>query len=243
MERDVLEVHALLVAVFVLLELVLDAAMIHEAVGSLVTLLLEVSADRLRNPRPHASPVVFGTQLVQLFGLELQLLLLKVLQGALAFPILPFGFLGLDLLEVFGVLLSRLFGRLGYIEVPPRELLNSGLVLRMQLISLLFGLLAEGVFALFELLLLVIELLPHPFVVGHLQLHTLLLDLDEPVDLVLFLLHRMVQLIRIGSREEGVEFRLRRTACLLSARIGRAEESKTAGSFGVPMGRGEGFLV
>ena len=240
MEREVLEVHALLVSVFVLLELVVDAAVIHEAVGCLVSLLLEVPAGRLRDPRPHASPIVFGTQLVKLFGLELQLLLLKFLQGALAVPVLSFDFLALYLLEVLGVPLTRLSGRLGYILISPLELIFP-VVLRMQQVNLLLGLLAERVFALFELLLLVDELPPHLFVVGHLQLHALLLDLDEAVDLVLFLLHRMVQLLGIRGREEGVEFGLRRTAGLLS--IGGAEESEPAGSFGVPMGRGEGFLV
>ena len=90
------------------------------------------------------------------------------------------------------ILLSSFSGRLNYIEIPPLELLKSGLVLRMQLINLLFGLLLERVFALFELLLFVVELLPHLFIIGHLQLHALLLDFDKPIDLILFLLHGMV---------------------------------------------------
>ena len=59
-------------------------------------------------------------------------------------------------------------------------------------------------------------MLAHLLVVGDLQLHTLLLDLDEAVDLVLLLLHRMVQLLGVGSRQEGVEFGLGRTARLVS---------------------------
>lgn len=168
--------------------------MIHEAVSGLITFPLgvSVSAARLRNTRPHASPIIFGTHFVKCFGLELQLLLLKVLQGALTFPVQSFGFFWLYLLEVVSILLSCFSGRLNYIEIPPLQLLKSGLVLRMQLINLLFGLLLERVFALFELLLFVVELLPHLFVIGHLQLHALLLDFDKPIDLILFLLHGMV---------------------------------------------------
>ena len=84
-------------------------------------------------------------------------------------------------------------------------------------------------------------MLAHLLVVGDLQLHTLLLDLDEAVDLVLLLLHRMVQLLGVGSRQEGVEFGLGRTARLVS--IAGAQEPETTGSFGGAMGSGEGFLV
>jgi hypothetical protein len=165
LEREVLEVHAPFVSMFVLPELVFDAAMM-EAVSCLVTLLLRVSAGRLRDTRPHASAaVIFGTHSVQSLGLELQLLLLKVLQGALAFPVCSFDFFCLDLLEVLGILLSSFFGGLHNVEIPPLKLLKSGLVLRMQLVYLLFGLLPQGIFALFVLLLFVIELLPHLFVV------------------------------------------------------------------------------
>lgn len=59
----------------------------------------------------------------------------------------------------------------------------------MQLVKLLLVLLLERILSLFELLLFVIELFPHPLVVRYLQLQALLLDFDEPVDPILLLLH------------------------------------------------------
>ena len=106
LQREVLEVHALLVAVFVLAELVFDAV-IQEPVSSLVPLLHSLPR-RLRDPRPHTGLVILGTQM----RLELQLLLLKVLQGALAFLILSLKFLRLYRLEVLHVVLSRFFAGL-----------------------------------------------------------------------------------------------------------------------------------
>lgn len=102
--------------------------MAHEAVSSLIATMVYVlvAAHRWGDTRPHACPIVFGA--VQLF-LELQLLLLKVCQGAFAFPVLSLDFFCLYFVEVLGILLSGLLAGLSKIEVPPLQLLKSGLVL------------------------------------------------------------------------------------------------------------------